>query len=741
MRILTLCATSFLIHGLAAAAPGWLPGFHQDGVGHEINDLERSGPYLYVSGAFESIGPIQAQNVARLGPDGWEAMGSLSCTVVPHLEAVADGPVYAACDSKVYRWNGGGWTPLQLPDEGGPVDDIAEMAAVGQDLFYTRGFSKDLWRRQGDTAVSLVASVQGSISFLGEVEGELVIGGRFTSVGDVPAVNIARYSSGAWQGFAEGVPGYVKALAVFAGALYAGGEFGLMRWDGERWHAENPGVTGAYAVFAMTAGDSALYAGLYPASEGKALARLQAGTWSLHGADFMKGMVEFYALALYEGSLWFGGRIINPRNPGIEHLGAWDGTSFRAPSPSGRAPAGRVRSLALDSRGGLLAGGTFNIAGGGEGFSLVARQTGTGWEEAGPQINGEIYTLERPRLVAAGPEGLYIAGTGVTGGSEYTSGVQHFDGQAWKPLTGVLAGDSLLALQPYSGGLYAGGNFMELDTTPARMLARWDGRKWSSLGTGANGAVRALMLSGDDLLAAGDFTGIGGVPARVGRWSGGRWTRLDEAAGTDGLENGSVHALETWEGMVVAGGDFTVAGGLSAGGIAAWDGERWKTFGKGFQGKVLALEVCQGKLYAGGQFTLTATGTRVNGIARWNGTAWEPLGQGLFGSWIQNGETLAGTVRQILALGPELWVTGDFVAADSYPSAHLAVWSTGETPHSIQAGRRGAARERLAGRFLDLRGMPRGTGAAGMRIFDLGGRRLPSGPGGAAGSGWRVFSR
>lgn len=740
MRFTLLCTVFLLGHGLAAT-PGWLPGFHQDAVGHEVTDLERSGPYLYVAGSFASIGPVLATNVARLGPNGWEAVGNLPCRIVYQMEVVEGGPVYVSCDAEIHSWDGAAWTALRIPTDGSRVNEIYEMAVHGPDLYFTRGFSDEVWRRRDDTVVPLETGLEGFISSMEVLGNDLVIGGAFTSVGGIETSNIARLTPGGWQGYGEGVTGHVNALATFDGSLFAGTEKGVMRWDSTGWHPQNIGVTGDYSVYALEAGDSALYAGVYPASEGKALARLQAGTWTLHGADFLKGMAEVTTLALYEGSLWFGGRIINPRDPGIQHLAAWDGVAFRAASPPGRAPAGRARSLAVDGRGGLIAAGTFSHPGGEAGLSLAARRTETGWEDTGPYHGGEIYAMDRPRIVAAGPEGLYLAGIGVTGGTEYTSGVQHFDGQTWKPLTGVLAGDSLLALQPYPGGLYVGGRFMELDAAPARMLARWDGRTWSSLGTGANDAVRALTLRGDDLLAAGDFTAIGGISARVGRWSGGRWTRLDESAGTDGLENGSVHALEIWDGMVVAGGDFTVAGGLLAGGVAAWDGTRWKAFAKGFQGKVFALEVCQGELFAGGQFTHTAAGARVNGIARWNGAAWEPLGQGLTYQLGENAETLPATVRQILALGPELWMTGDFLLADSYPSAHLAVWSTGEPPQSIRGRGALAGREPLRGRFLDLKGMPGRSVPVGLGIYDLGGRRISGGTGGAAGSGWRVFGR
>jgi hypothetical protein len=275
---------------------------------------------------------------------------------------------------------------------------------------------------------------------------------------------------------------------------------------------------------------------------------------------------------------------------------------------------------------------------------------------------------------------------------------------------------------------------------PARNIARWSAGSWTAVGPGANAPVRALAVQGADLLAAGDFDAIGGVSARVGRWDGQRWTRLDAPAGTDGLETGAVHDLLVWDDLVVAGGEFAFAGGAQAGGVAAWDGARWTTFAKGLQGKVLSLEVCQGQLYAGGTFTVTATGTRVSGIARWNGTAWEPLGGGLLTYQPYLYPNGSGVAYQLLAAGSQLWVTGDFQTADGIPSPNLAVWSPGEAPQSIRAGNRRAGRQPAAGRFLVLPG-GRWTAPMGMARFDLQGRAQPAGRRSAESqaAGWRAF--
>ena len=71
--------------------------------------------------------------------------------------------------------------------------------------------------------------------------------------------------------------------------------------------------------------------------------------------------------------------------------------------------------------------------------------------------------------------------------------------------------------------VYAGGDFI----SPAMYIARWNGTKWSALGSGLNKAVNALMISGNRLYAGGYFTAAGGNPAKnIAAWNGTGWSAL-----------------------------------------------------------------------------------------------------------------------------------------------------------------------------------------------------------------------
>src|SRR5437016_3508067 len=55
---------------------------------------------------------------------------------------------------------------------------------------------------------------------------------------------------------------------------------------------------------------------------------------------------------------------------------------------------------------------------------------------------------------------------------------------------------------------------------------------------------------------------------------------------------------------------------------------QWSPIGGGMNSHVIALTVYQGSLIAGGDFTV-AGGNNANRIAQWNGSSWTSLGTGI----------------------------------------------------------------------------------------------------------------
>jgi hypothetical protein len=149
-------------------------------------------------------------------------------------------------------------------------------------------------------------------------------------------------------------------------------------------------------------------------------------------------------------------------------------------------------------------------------------------------------------------------------------------------------------------------------------------------------AVSALIVFNSELIAGGEFTAVGGVSANhIARWDGTQWQPLGQGV------YGGVLALTVFNGEPIAGTG-------EPGAILRWDGTEWHTISAGlYNGGVSALAVLNGELIAGGSFT-SIGGVSANRVARWDGAQWRPLGSGM-NDWVSsltvfNGQLIAGGV-------------------------------------------------------------------------------------------------
>ena len=67
-----------------------------------------------------------------------------------------------------------------------------------------------------------------------------------------------------------------------------------------------------------------------------------------------------------------------------------------------------------------------------------------------------------------------------------------------------------------AGNLYAGGSFTSAGGVSAKNVAKWDGARWSALGSGMNGVVWALAADGTVNVYAAS---VPGGPS-VAKWTG-----------------------------------------------------------------------------------------------------------------------------------------------------------------------------------------------------------------------------
>jgi hypothetical protein len=176
------------------------------------------------------------------------------------------------------------------------------------------------------------------------------------------------------------------------------------------------------------------------------------------------------------------------------------------------------------------------------------------------------------------------------------------------------------------------------------------------LGSGMNNHVFALAVYDNKLIAGGEFSTAGGVNANnIASWNGSSWSVLGSGM------NNAVCALAVYDNKLIAGGYFWAAGGVYANYIASWDGSSWDSLGSGMCSEdpdphhVDALTVYDNKLIAGGYF-ITAGGVSANYIASWDGFFWSPLGSGM--SWYVRALTVYDNK---LIAGGAFWTAGGVV--------------------------------------------------------------------------------
>src|SRR3990170_2075974 len=89
------------------------------------------------------------------------------------------------------------------------------------------------------------------------------------------------------------------------------------------------------------------------------------------------------------------------------------------------------------------------------------------------------------------------------------SGGMSVPAQNWQPLGSGLkfdgGGTITLFTDTVDNILYAGGNILEADNIPVNFIAKWDGVKWDSVGSGLTAYVRGITRFGSDIYIGDDL--------------------------------------------------------------------------------------------------------------------------------------------------------------------------------------------------------------------------------------------
>jgi trimeric autotransporter adhesin len=332
---------------------------------------------------------------------------------------------------------------------------------------------------------------------------------------------------------------------------------------------------------------------------------------------------EVDALAVQGNNVYVGGTFTHAGGVPVNSIAKWNGTQWSA---LGSGVDGPVETLLVVGSQ-VFAGGGFTHAGG-VNANHIAVWNGSKWSALGSGMSGSgahVAALAYDNGI------LYAAGHFAKTGNSSADSIAAWNGSQWSALgSGVGTGDpnaaaEVIALAVHNHIVYVGGYFFFAGGAGANYIAQWNGAKWSALGSGSNGPVRALTFHSTKLyILGGDITGGKTSPSTVAIWDGNTWSALSTSSNSAIGAEGPTQLVFVGNTLVV-GGEFQDAGGKSIANVASWNGHQWTGVGGGVDGTIFAMAMQGNNLFVAGSF-IHAGGVTANSVARWNGTTWFALG-------------------------------------------------------------------------------------------------------------------
>jgi hypothetical protein len=636
---------------------------------------------VYIAGNFEDDG-IQSMRVAKWSGARWQILGDRFSGGRANAIAVdAQGNVCV-----------GGLFEIVRNSDGSEVD-VLNIAKWNQ----AAGAWEALGGGVNDDVFALAIDSNNNVYAGGNFTNGYNPNGALVSLWRIGKWNFAQ---SVWEPLGEGVvntgSNAVTALAVDANNnVYAGGDFTavynpgrvqvnvnyIARWNGASWSALGQGLTDGprngervagiaidNANRVYVAGDIDTAVNANGTSVAGPLVYWEAGQWRSIATQVPPFLVNDLAVD-GTGKVY----LMYFADVRLKIVDAWNGTAWTTlvfkngfPSPAIIAASPKYASEFL------YVGGQYSDFYSPAIINTVqiannARWDGRRWLDMLVYgVAGEVFAIAADNR--GFPGSLYVGGSFTSVESNPASNIARFDGTSWDMLGGGVDGP-VHAIAPISfnqPGAFVGGIFSTAinpdgSTVSVANIAFWDHtqKRWLPVGSGLNGPVYALEVSGYDLYAGGAFTQVvnGLTVNRIARWSFSlqRWEAF--GGGIDGGtmpevralavgRGGSVSSPRSWRSVYV-GGNFTEATNHDGSktfcrNIMMWDGydNTWRALGTGVDDEVLALALSgreyYSPLYVGGRFRTGVDDNgvlvNINHIAMWYSYDWRAFGNGVNGA-------------------------------------------------------------------------------------------------------------
>lgn len=498
------------------------------GTDNTVVDLTTDGVNLLAGGFFSNAGGVSTGSIARWDGMKWSSIDGPTCCFGDMYYAAGKLFVTGGFSSvdgvfapRVAIWDGASWSGTadssafngngnSIFSDGEDIFLGYSAAVIGtfgtenfpdEGLFANRIVRFDSTNQQWMALGSGVGNApNGPIVSILAFESEILVAGRFQSVGQVPVNGgIASWDGQQW-GVLDGNPpcGSIRDMVASAEIVFAttscfstGGSepvnwTGTARWDGLNWDSVGGGFDNqAQAVAADDVTGNIFYGGSFTATR-------------------EEPEVQVNRTARWDGFEW------SSVGEGAEN-GVSNATSSFASVRSLAAKNGQVMTEGFFDR-----AGTIEV----EGFAVW---DGSAWGVPGDGLNNVDSSPFIGSLESQG-NSVFAAGLFTRSGSQQLRNIAEWNGTSWVPLQGAVGegvGFIPRALHATPVRLFVGGDFVEAGGRPAQRIARWDGEDWRSLGAGSeNGLGRAdaffspidaMQATADGIFVGGFFGGSNAV--------------------------------------------------------------------------------------------------------------------------------------------------------------------------------------------------------------------------------------
>lgn len=443
--------------------------------------------------------------------------------------------------------------------------------------------------------------------------------------------NVAKWSAGTWTPLGSSLNGVPRAFAFLGSDVYVGGTFertggvgvgnGVLKYNGSQWSAIGNGTEFGEVNAIYANGNTFLVGGQFDQAGdvgARNIATLTDGTTWAATFNGTGPDNSVRAITVSGTDVYIGGTFRSVGSVGAHRIAKWN-TATNTWSALGTGLSGftsensSISAIAVSGNK-VYAGGSFSNIGG-VFTSNIAVWNGTAWTAMGTGVNGTV------QVILAKGDDIYVGGNFTTAGGVAANRVAKWNGTAWSGLNSVNLPSTVVSMAFMGNDLYVG-----IPTTTVAnpfYFSKYDGTNWTGLGgdLGDRG-VSSVAVIGTDVYVGGGFVNAGAITVnRVAKWNGSSWSALGGGLPSPGGSQISGVELAVSGNDLIAIGDFTIAGGGPADRIAKWNGSAWVGLGTGTDAVANVVTSAGGDIFIGGSFVRVGCDQSAN-LARWRETTW-----------------------------------------------------------------------------------------------------------------------